>query len=105
MTRIYYSTLPPEAQEAIQKLTGLGAEELEAGEKGKVPASIAKVKKTEEELEGANKAVVHTTTAKASKTTAKPKASLKKTLLILAWIVGISLAVMLLGYFLAAQGH
>jgi len=82
MARLEYSNLPPEAQQAIQKLTGCTHKELENGKTTPAKPQPAKTKKTK----------------------TKGKSSLKQTLLILAIIVGSSIAIMLLGYFMAAQG-
>jgi len=79
MAKLYYSNLPPEVQETIKKLTGYTDDQLENMENGKPPSPKKGRGKAER----------------------KPKASLKQTLIILAWIVGISLALTFAGYFAA----
>ena len=48
MTRVYYSNLPPEAQEAIRKLTGLGAQELEGKQMKLTETKTTKISKPKE---------------------------------------------------------
>jgi len=81
MARLEYSNLPPEAQQAVQKLTGCTHEELENGKTTPTKPQPVKTKKTKTE----------------------GKSSLKQTLLILAIIVGTSLIVTFAGYFVATH--